>query len=71
MLLYPQPDATMPRKAPVREGVATHPGLIVYALLILSDLDREEVDGVSLPGRLSLCLGLGFRVLGLGLNPRP
>ena len=49
-LLQPQLDAAKPVKTHVWDGVAKHGGLVVYALLLFSDLDREVVDGLSFPG---------------------
>ena len=39
-------------KAPPRpqlEGESEHAGVAIYALLLLADLDREEIDGLTLP----------------------
>ena len=51
VVLLPQPDAARATKAPVMEGEASHAGLAIYALLLLADLDREQIDGVRLPSR--------------------
>jgi hypothetical protein len=36
-------DAARAAPAPIYEGVSAHPGLAVYALLLLANRDREEV----------------------------
>ena len=43
VMLLQDTDAARAAPAPIFEGVSAHPGLAVYALLLLADRDREEV----------------------------
>jgi len=49
VVVRPHLDRSMPAPAPLFEGVATHAGLAMYALLLLADRDREHIDDYNLP----------------------
>lgn len=49
-VVLPHSDLSMPAPAPLFEGVSSHGGLAIYALLLLADLDREHIDQYHLPG---------------------